>query len=197
MPSVVYSRTYYNCIASYSSKCFLNRETRTEGGGSLVFYKLHATSSRKVHSFLSYFQVNGKDVSQSSHDEAVEAFLQAEEPITVEVLRRAQSPRNGPQQQQDSQQDHNCSSMPERPQHSSNSIAVQTEVALGVADIGIEEDVDDEEDDIDSNDHDIGDEEDILVPDLDYEVSRGNCDCGPGFGLAPFFRGCCCCGCCG
>ena len=29
-------RTYYNCIASYSSKeskCFLNRETRTEGGG--------------------------------------------------------------------------------------------------------------------------------------------------------------------
>ena len=37
-----------------------------------------------------YFQVNGRDVSQSSHEEAVEAFLQAQEPITVEVLRRGQ-----------------------------------------------------------------------------------------------------------
>ena len=31
------------------------------------------------------FQVNGQDVSKSSHDEAVETFLQAQEPITVEV----------------------------------------------------------------------------------------------------------------
>ena len=31
--------------------------------------------------------MNGRDVSQCSHEEAVEAFLQAQEPITVEVLR--------------------------------------------------------------------------------------------------------------
>ena len=33
-------------------------------------------------------QVNGQDLSQSSHDEAVEAFRTATEPIVVEVLRR-------------------------------------------------------------------------------------------------------------
>lgn len=33
-------------------------------------------------------QVNGQDLSQSSHDEAVEAFRTAKEPIVVEVLRR-------------------------------------------------------------------------------------------------------------
>ena len=141
---------------------------------------MSSTNFLQSHSEKSIFlfpllQVNGRDVSQSSHDEAVEAFLQAEEPITVEVLRRAQSPKDGPQQQQDSQQDNH--GILDMPQHSSNSIAVQTEVALGVADIGIEEYVDDEEDDIGGSndialrDHD-GDEEDILVPDLDYEVRR-------------------------
>lgn len=33
-------------------------------------------------------QVNGQDLSQSSHEEAVEAFRTAKEPIVVEVLRR-------------------------------------------------------------------------------------------------------------
>lgn len=160
---------------------------------SLVLCTLLAKSRGKVHFSLSSLQVNGRDVSQSSHDEAVEAFLQAEEPITVEVLRRAQSPKDGPGQQEDSQQDDH--GVPEMPQLSSHSIAVQTEVALGVADIGIEEYVDDEEDDVGSE-HEEGDEEDILVPDLEYEVRGGDCDCGPGFGQAPFFWGCCCC-CCG
>ena len=36
-------------------------------------------------------QVNGRDVSQSSHEEAVAAFLTASEPITVEVLRRPEA----------------------------------------------------------------------------------------------------------
>lgn len=36
----------------------------------------------------SVFQVNGQDLSQASHEEAVEAFRAAAEPITVEVLRR-------------------------------------------------------------------------------------------------------------
>ena len=33
-------------------------------------------------------QVNGHDLSQSTHEEAVEAFRTAKEPIVVEVLRR-------------------------------------------------------------------------------------------------------------
>ena len=44
-----------------------------------------------MNCFLFFFfalQVNGRDVSQSSHEEAVAAFLTASEPITVEVLRR-------------------------------------------------------------------------------------------------------------
>ena len=152
---------------------------------------MSSTNFLQSHSEKSIFlfpllQVNGRDVSQSSHDEAVEAFLQAEEPITVEVLRRAQSPKDGPQQQQDSQQDNH--GILDMPQHSSNSIAVQTEVALGVADIGIEEYVDDEEDDIALRDDD-DDEEDILVPDLDYEVRGGNCDCGPGVRPGAVFPG--------
>ena len=35
-----------------------------------------------------FFQVNGKDVSTASHEEAVDVFLAAEEPIIVEVKRR-------------------------------------------------------------------------------------------------------------
>lgn len=33
-------------------------------------------------------QVNGKDLSKASHDEAVEAFRSAKDPIVVQVLRR-------------------------------------------------------------------------------------------------------------
>jgi hypothetical protein len=36
-------------------------------------------------------KVNGKDVSNSSHEEAVEVFLAAEEPIMVEVMRRGEN----------------------------------------------------------------------------------------------------------
>ena len=49
------------------------------------------------HEFFTYLflffalQVNGRDVSQSSHEEAVAAFLTASEPITVEVLRRPEA----------------------------------------------------------------------------------------------------------
>lgn len=34
-------------------------------------------------------QVNGKDLSKATHEEAVEAFRNAKEPIVVQVLRRA------------------------------------------------------------------------------------------------------------
>ena len=37
------------------------------------------------------FQVNGVDVSQCSHEEAVQRFLEAEEPIMVEVKRRGKA----------------------------------------------------------------------------------------------------------
>ncbi|XP_062620869.1 E3 ubiquitin-protein ligase PDZRN3-B-like isoform X2 [Saccostrea cucullata] len=40
----------------------------------------------KIHDVIT--QVNGQDLSQASHEEAVEAFRAASEPITVEVLRR-------------------------------------------------------------------------------------------------------------
>ncbi|XP_077051749.1 PDZ domain-containing RING finger protein 4-like [Siphateles boraxobius] len=38
-------------------------------------------------------QVNGKDLSRASHDEAVEAFRSAKDPIVVQVLRRTPLPR--------------------------------------------------------------------------------------------------------
>ena len=117
----------------------------------------------------------------------------------MEVLRRAHSPKDAPQQQQDSQPDDDHG-IPDVPQPASNSIAVQTEVALGVADIGVEEYVDEEEDDVGSialRGHDGDVEEDILVPDLDYEVRRGalgkrlRLRSRARSGLAPFCRDCC------
>ena len=41
--------------------------------------------------FQSPSQVNGVDVSQCSHEEAVQRFLEAEEPIMVEVKRRGKA----------------------------------------------------------------------------------------------------------
>ncbi len=37
-------------------------------------------------------QVNGQDLSRSTHEDAVEAFRTAKEPIVVEVLRRVTKP---------------------------------------------------------------------------------------------------------
>ena len=42
----------------------------------------------KPNEGLSRLQVNGRDVSGSSHEDAVEAFRTAKEPIVVEVLRK-------------------------------------------------------------------------------------------------------------
>lgn len=38
-------------------------------------------------------QVNGKDLSKATHEQAVEAFRTAKEPIMVQVLRRAPHPK--------------------------------------------------------------------------------------------------------
>lgn len=39
--------------------------------------------------FSVFLKVNGKDLSKATHEEAVEAFRNAKEPIVVQVLRRA------------------------------------------------------------------------------------------------------------
>lgn len=45
-------------------------------------------------------QVNGKELSKSSHEEAVEAFRAAKEPVVVQVIRRTPSGRpHGPPQE--------------------------------------------------------------------------------------------------
>ncbi len=86
--------------------------------------------------FFIFFQVNGRDVSNSSHEEAVEAFLQAEEPITVEVLRRGgggdcNNSNNNCSNNSNSNSNKSATSTASR--SSSNSIAVQTEPQAGSA----------------------------------------------------------------
>ena len=52
----------------------------------------HCTFTRfDVLLYLLTFQVNGVDVSECSHEEAVQRFLEAQEPIMVEVKRRSRS----------------------------------------------------------------------------------------------------------
>lgn len=48
---------------------------------------LSVLSSEMSNALLS-LQVNGKDLSKATHEEAVEAFRNAKEPIVVQVLRR-------------------------------------------------------------------------------------------------------------
>lgn len=43
--------------------------------------------------FLLSVQVNGKDLSKATHEQAVEAFRNAKDPIMVQVLRRAPRPK--------------------------------------------------------------------------------------------------------
>lgn len=52
------------------------------------------TIFKQTFDSLHYFlQVNGKDLSKATHDQAVEAFRAAKEPIMVQVLRRAPHPK--------------------------------------------------------------------------------------------------------
>ena len=117
--------------------------------------------------------MNGRDVSNSSHDEAVEAFMQAEEPITVEVLRR------GAKEEKEAKSQKSCSSTSSssasaassfdrrRPEEEiremtpNSTIAVQTDLVLGTA-INKGEVEEEDDDDLD---------ELLMVPDLDYEAS--------------------------
>lgn len=47
----------------------------------------------QCNDFLTFLQVNGKDLSKATHDQAVEAFRTAKEPIMVQVLRRTPHPK--------------------------------------------------------------------------------------------------------
>ncbi|XDV35452.1 hypothetical protein PO909_005395, partial [Leuciscus waleckii] len=51
------------------------------------------SSSNYLAKFVSPGSVNGKDLSKATHDQAVEAFRMAKEPIMVQVLRRAPRPK--------------------------------------------------------------------------------------------------------
>ena len=133
--------------------------------------------------------MNGQDVSQSSHDEAVEAFLQAQEPITVEVLRR--KPGGQQQQQQGDSLEHRPGSGNSRAgsesrysskrssvafsESLSNSIAIQTDVILGVNDILESGSL--------NGSRPGSSTADVLgfIPDLDYEVRKGRESCGVEF----------------
>ncbi|XP_059091510.1 E3 ubiquitin-protein ligase PDZRN3-like isoform X3 [Tigriopus californicus] len=120
-------------------------------------------------------KVNGRDVSQSTHEEAMEAFLQAQEPITVEVLRRNPTSSSTPSSMTNTQStrgggnnncnNNNSSNNNNNSAYSSkrnscyfpsenigNSIAIQTEVVLGGIDLPTSPTRDD-----------------LLLPFLDYE----------------------------
>lgn len=51
-----------------------------------MFYTSHDINLESVFLFS---KVNGRDLSKATHEEAVEAFRNAKEPIVVQVLRRA------------------------------------------------------------------------------------------------------------
>ena len=116
-----------------------------------------------------YLQVNGRDVSHCTHNEAVEAFLTASEPITVEVLRRRPDSVSVPVSHR------NSAYIPVAKSPSQSSLkeslaTTQTAEAAPVPNIvhPAERDHDflDEEDEL-LEEHDV----DLLVPGLDYEVS--------------------------
>lgn len=60
-----------------------------------VGYKreLYSDASYLTLLFFLHTQVNGKELSKSSHDEAVEAFRAARDPVVVQVIRRTPSGR--------------------------------------------------------------------------------------------------------
>lgn len=54
----------------------------------LIYHDSLSVLSSEMSNVLLSSQVNGKDLSKATHEEAVEAFRNAKEPIVVQVLRR-------------------------------------------------------------------------------------------------------------
>ena len=141
------------------------------------------TTTYLIYFILFYLQVNGRDVSHCTHNEAVEAFLTASEPITVEVLRRRPDSVSVPVSHRNSAYIPVAKS-PSQSSLKENSLAsstTQTEAGVVppphviVPPHPAERDHDflDEEDEL-LEEHDV----DLLVPGLDYEVSSF-CDSYP------------------
>ena len=155
-------------------KGFILRHPKTQNES-----KTHnITTTYLIYFMLFYLQVNGRDVSHCTHNEAVEAFLTASEPITVEVLRRRPDSVSVPVSHRNSAYipNNNLAKSPSQSSLKENSLASsQTEAGLVpppphviVPPHPAERDHDflDEEDEL-LEEHDV----DLLVPGLDYEVS--------------------------
>lgn len=72
----------------WGGKClFLNR--RILFGNQFCRENARKTGLIFLFSFFLSSKVNGKDLSKATHDQAVEAFKTAKDPIVVQVLRRA------------------------------------------------------------------------------------------------------------
>lgn len=69
-------------------------------GGTASTHPLSLRSCRGADLLPTSPQVNGKDLSRATHDQAVEAFKTAQEPIVVQVLRRTPRTRMFPPAEQ-------------------------------------------------------------------------------------------------
>lgn len=109
-------------------------------------------------------QVNGVDVSSCSHEEAVQVFLSAEEPITVEVKRR--EPSAVPAGEDVSKRE-----LPGTAERASTaSVAVQTEDPDAERNLLLDEDEDVLFDESPVSDQIVNIFDECLVPDVDFEV---------------------------
>ena len=133
------------------------------------------TTTYLLYFMLFYLQVNGRDVSHCTHNEAVEAFLTASEPITVEVLRRRPDSISVPVSHRNSAYipNNNLAKSPSQSSLKENSLASSTTQTEAGAHVIVpphpaecDHDFLDEEDEL-LEEHDV----DLLVPGLDYEVS--------------------------
>ncbi|KAK2161596.1 hypothetical protein LSH36_114g05004 [Paralvinella palmiformis] len=71
-----------------ATPCLTDAPTGSRPRVSLVMHCLHGNVSGDR------LQINGQDLTHSTHEEAVEAFQTAKEPIVVEVLRRVSKGSN-------------------------------------------------------------------------------------------------------
>ena len=160
-------------------KGFILRHPKTQNESKKKMGTHNITTTYLINLFYAlYLQVNGRDVSHCTHNEAVEAFLTASEPITVEVLRRRPDSISVPVSHRNSAYipNNNLAKSPSQSSLKENSLAsTQTEAGLVpppphviVPPHPTEHDHDflDEEDEL-LEEHDV----DLLVPGLDYEVS--------------------------
>lgn len=109
------------------------------------------------------------DVSNCSHEEAVQVFLNAEEPITVEVKRRSAAAENEQGNDLGASPLRNVPVVVGKPRSvSTSSVGVQTEEPTGLQ---LERDDDLVFDESPVSDQIVNIFDECLVPDVDFEVS--------------------------